>query len=46
MTPNFSLYLDPQTTIYKQLFQLDDEPKSLLTVDGWNPAPPGMYETL
>ena len=26
MTPNFSLYLDPQTTIYKQLFQLDDEP--------------------
>ena len=21
-------------------------PKYLTTVDGWNPAPPGMYETL
>jgi len=26
MTLSFSLYLEPQTTICKQLFQLDDEP--------------------
>ena len=41
----YYMYLEPQTTIYKWLFQLDDEP-NLYIGNGWKSPFPSIYKWL